>query len=99
MSQHPLDVFRRIDPAFFEYVDNTHKFALADGALPKKFKFLIAMALDAAAGTVDGVKSLAQAAMKAGATKGEIAETLRVAQYISGVGTTYTAGRALTELF
>ncbi len=99
MSQHPLDVFKRIDPEFFEHVENTHDFALSDGALPRKFKFLIAMALDAAAGTANGVESLAQAATKAGATKEEIAETLRVAQYISGVGSTYTAGRALAELF
>jgi alkylhydroperoxidase/carboxymuconolactone decarboxylase family protein YurZ len=98
MAEHPLEVFRRIDPAFFEHVDNAHEFALGDGVLSKKFKFLIAMALDSAAGTVDGVKSLAQAAINAGATKEEINETLRVAQYISGVGTTYTAGRALTEL-
>ena len=57
------------------------------------------MSLDAAAGTIDGVKSLAQAALAAGATKEEIAETLRVTQYISGVGSTYTAARALAELF
>lgn len=99
MSKHPLDVFKRIDPEFFRHVNGTREFALSDGALPGKFKFLIAMALDAAAGTVDGVSSLAQAALTAGATKEEIAETLRVAQYISGAGTTYTAGRALAELF
>lgn len=57
------------------------------------------MSLDAAAGTIDGVKSLGQAALAAGATKEEIAETLRVTQYISGVGSTYTAARALAELF
>ena len=99
MPQHPLDVFKRIDPDFFKHVENTSDFALADGALPKRFKFLIAMALDAAAGTADGVQSLAHDAIKAGATKEEIAETLRVAQYVSGVGTTYTAGQGLAELF
>ena len=99
MSQHPLSVFERIDPEFFQCVDDTREFALSDGALPKKFKFLIAMALDAAAGTVDGVRSLTQAVLAAGATKEEIAETLRSAQYISGVGSMYTAGRALAELF
>jgi alkylhydroperoxidase/carboxymuconolactone decarboxylase family protein YurZ len=99
VSQHPLEVFRRIDPEIFQHVEDSHEFALSDGALPKKFKILIAMALDAAAGTVDGVRSLTRAALTAGATKEEIAETLRVAQYISGVGSTYTAGRALAELF
>ena len=99
MPQHPLDVFKRIDPEFLQHVNDTRDFALSDGALPKKFKYLIAMALDAAAGTADGVKSLTQAALTAGATKEEITETLRVAQYIGGAGTTYTAGRALAELF
>ena len=96
---HPLEVFKRIDPAVCQQVDNANEFAMADGALPKKIKLLIAMALDAAAGTADGVKSLAQAAVKAGASKEEIAEALRVAQYISGVGSTYTAGRALADMF
>ena len=44
MSKHPLDVFKRIDPEFFRHVNDTREFALSDGALPGKFKFLIAMA-------------------------------------------------------
>ena len=99
MPEHPLKVFETIDPELLKLVDNTREFALTDGALPGKFKLLIAMALDASHGTVDGVKSLAQAAMKAGATKEEVAEALRVTQFISGVGSVYTAGRALKELF
>jgi alkylhydroperoxidase/carboxymuconolactone decarboxylase family protein YurZ len=37
--------------------------------------------------------------MKAGATKEEIMETLRVAQYISGAGCVYTAAHAFKDLF
>jgi alkylhydroperoxidase/carboxymuconolactone decarboxylase family protein YurZ len=37
--------------------------------------------------------------MKAGATKEEIAETMRVVQYISGVGSVYTAADAFKEIF
>jgi alkylhydroperoxidase/carboxymuconolactone decarboxylase family protein YurZ len=37
--------------------------------------------------------------MKAGATKEEIVEAIRVAQYISGVGSAYVVARALKELF
>ena len=80
-------------------VDDTRQFAFNDGALPRKFKLIIALALDAAHGATDGVESLARAAMQAGATKEEIAEALRVAQYISGVGSVYTASRALKALF
>jgi len=99
MAEHPLKIFEKIDPKLLELVRNTNAFALADGALPRKVKFLIAMALDAAHGTVEGTKALAEQAMKAEATKEEIVETIRVAQYISGVGSVYTAARAFKELF
>jgi alkylhydroperoxidase/carboxymuconolactone decarboxylase family protein YurZ len=99
MAEHPLKIFEKIDPELLTLVRDTNAFALADGALPKKIKFLIAMALDASEGAVEGVKALAEQAMKAGATKEEIVETIRVTQYISGVGSVYTAARALRELF
>jgi hypothetical protein len=40
------------------------------------------MALDATYGAVQGVKAPANLAMRTGATKDEIAETLRVALYV-----------------
>jgi alkylhydroperoxidase/carboxymuconolactone decarboxylase family protein YurZ len=99
MVEHPLKTLEKLDPELLRLVQDTQQFALSDGALPRKSKLLIALALDAAHGAVEGVKSLAQAAIRAGATKEEIAEALRVAQYISGVGSVYTASRALKELF
>jgi len=57
------------------------------------------MALDASEGAVEGVKSLAEQAMEAGTTREEIIETLRVVQYICGVGSVYTAARAFKDLF
>jgi len=99
MAEHPLKTLERLDPELLRLVEDTQQFALGDGALPRKFKLLIALALDAADGAVEGVKSLAQAATRAGASKEEIAEALRVAQYINGVGSVYTASRALKELF
>ncbi len=99
MAEHPLKIFEEVDPELLKLVKNTNAFALADGALPRKFKLLIAMALDASHGTVQGVKSLTQQAMQAGATKEEVMETLRVAQYISGAGAVYTAAHAFREIF
>ena len=99
MPDHPLKVFEELDPELLNLVENTRKLALDEGALPRRFKLLIAMALDASHGTVEGVKALALAALQAGATKKEITETLRVAQYISGVGSVYTAAHALKDLF
>jgi alkylhydroperoxidase/carboxymuconolactone decarboxylase family protein YurZ len=99
MAENPLSILEKIDPQLLKLVRDTNGFALADGALPRKVKFLIAMALDAAHGTVEGTKALAEQAMKAGATQEEIVEAIRVAQYISGVGSVYVAARALKELF
>jgi len=99
MSEYPLKIFEKLDPELLKLVENTRELALTDGALPKKFKLLIAMALDASHGAVQGVKALAKAAMQAGATKEELTEALRVAQYVSGAGSVYTAAHALNELF
>lgn len=95
MPDDPLKVFEGLDPELLKLVRQSSKMALADGALPKKVKLLIALALDASHGAEGGVAALAQAALKAGATKQEIAETLRVAHFISGAGSTYTAARGL----
>jgi alkylhydroperoxidase/carboxymuconolactone decarboxylase family protein YurZ len=99
MPEHPLKTLESLDPYLLKLVEDTRQSALGEGALPKKFKLLIALVLDASHGAVDGVASLARAAMQAGATKEEIAEALRVAQYITGVGSIYTASRALREVF
>jgi alkylhydroperoxidase/carboxymuconolactone decarboxylase family protein YurZ len=99
MSRDPLKVFQKLDPQLLELVGNTRRLALAEGALPQKVKLLMAMALDASHGTVEGVRALAQAAIRAGATKEEITETVRVAQYISGVGSVYTAAHAFEDVF
>src|SRR4030042_369668 len=98
MADHPLKILEKIDPELLNVVRNANAFALSDGALPRKIKFLIAMALDAAHGTVEGTRALAEQAMKAGATKEEIVETIRVAQFVSGVGSVSVAARALREL-
>jgi alkylhydroperoxidase/carboxymuconolactone decarboxylase family protein YurZ len=98
LSESPLKVLERLDPELLRVVENTRELAFADGALPRKFKLLIAMVLDASHGAVQGVKSLAQAAVQAGATRDEIGEALRVAQYVSGVGSVYTAAQALKDL-
>jgi alkylhydroperoxidase/carboxymuconolactone decarboxylase family protein YurZ len=99
MAESPLKIIEKLDLDLFQNVEATQTLALKEGALSRKVKLLMAMALDASHGTVEGVKSLTQQAMKAGATKDEIMETLRVAQYISGVGCVYTAAHALKDFF
>ncbi len=99
MAENPLKIFEKLDPELLKLVDDTKALALNDGVLPRRIKLLIAMALDASKEAVEGVKSLAEQALKAGATKEEITEALRVADYICGVGCVYTAARAFKDLF
>ena len=74
MPENPLKVFETLDPELLKVVENTRELALSDGALPRKYKYLMAMVLDAAHGAEGGVANLAQAAMRAGASKEEVAE-------------------------
>lgn len=67
MPEDPLKAFEELDPELLKLVKQTSGLALADGALPRKVKLLMAMALDAAQGAVRGVAALAQMAMDAGA--------------------------------
>ena len=98
-QENPLRVIGDLDPELMKLVEETRRLALGDGALPRKYKFLIALALDAAHGASEGVRGLARAAVAAGATKEELAETLRVTQFIRGVGSVYTASRGLRDIF
>lgn len=98
MSENPLQVILDKDPEFFELLENTRRLAFSEDGMPMKYKLLIAMALDAASGALEGVKVLAIQAMQAGATKEEVMEAIRIAQYIFGVGSVYTAARALEDI-
>jgi hypothetical protein len=62
-----LEILEKLDPDLLKRVEHTGKLLLADGALSKKFKLLIMMALDASLSALQRVKSLAQAATLAGA--------------------------------
>ncbi|MCQ1535744.1 carboxymuconolactone decarboxylase family protein [Methanosarcina sp. KYL-1] len=95
MPEHPLKIIMEKDPEFFSLLENTRDLAFKEEGIPLKYKFLMAMALDAANGAVDGVKVLAIQAMQEGATKEEVMQAIKITQYIFGVGSVYTAARAL----
>lgn len=98
MAEHPLAQLFKLDPDLQDHLKLSDVFVYADGALPRKIKLIIAMAFDAAHGADQGVAALAGAALAAGATKQEIVEAMRVAIYLSGIGTAYTASRGLAGL-
>ena len=98
MPYDPLETLGKIDSEMLKRVREQNEFVYADGALPRKVKLLIAMVFDAAHGAANGVRSLADQARKAGASIQEIAEALRVAYHLNGVGVLYTASAGLKEV-
>jgi alkylhydroperoxidase/carboxymuconolactone decarboxylase family protein YurZ len=99
MAENPLSTMQNLDPELVRRMRESEEFAYADGALPRKFKLLIAMAFDASHGAIGGVRSLASQALKAGATKEEIAEALRVAYLLGGIGSVYIGSQGLKDVF
>jgi alkylhydroperoxidase/carboxymuconolactone decarboxylase family protein YurZ len=99
MPEYPLAILEKLDPGLFAQVRSGADLALCDGALPRKHKLLIALALDASLGADRGVLSLGRQALTAGATKEEILEAIRVAYHICGASSVYAAVAALKEIF
>ncbi len=95
MPEDPLGTLKKLDPKYMEEFGRMEGLVYSDGALPAKIKLLMAMAFDAAHGASNGVAALARQAMAAGATRQEIAETLRVAAQLGGEGALFTASQAL----
>jgi alkylhydroperoxidase/carboxymuconolactone decarboxylase family protein YurZ len=99
MEEHPLKIFEKLDPELLDQIQNQGEFSLSDGTLEEKTKLLIALALDASRGAIGGVRALSKEVLEAGGTKEEIMETVRVAYFVSGVGSVYTAAHALKDIF
>jgi alkylhydroperoxidase/carboxymuconolactone decarboxylase family protein YurZ len=97
MPESPLTSIESLDPDLVARIKEMDAIVYADGALPGKVKLLMALAMDAAAGAEKGVRALTGRALAAGATKAEIAETLRVVFQIAGPGAIYAAGHALKD--
>ena len=98
MAENPLQVIIDEDSELFTHLENSRELAFVEGGIPLKYKLLIAMSLDAANDSVDGMKVFAMQAMQAGATKEEVMQAVRITQYIFGVGSVYTASRALENI-
>jgi|Deesub1362B_J571_1020462.scaffolds.fasta_scaffold00016_85 alkylhydroperoxidase/carboxymuconolactone decarboxylase family protein YurZ len=97
-EKNPLDVIKKLDEDIFNSIKNLEELAFSDGEIPIKYKILMAMAIDAVLGADEGVRSLVKAAIDVGASRKEIAEAVRVAYYIGGAGSLYTAAKGLKGL-
>ena len=95
---NPLDIIKEADAQLFARINDAKELAFQEGEIAMKNKFLIAMAIDVAKNSESGIKSLAAQALANGASEREILETLRIASYICGVGSMYTAAQALSDI-
>ena len=98
MTENSLQVIINEDIELFNLLEDTHQLAFVEGGIPLKYKFLIAMALDAVNGSTSGVKYFIMQAMKAGATKEEVMQAIRITHHGFGVGSVYTASSALKDI-
>ena len=99
MSGNPLDIYKEFDPKVLECSRNLQELTYSEGALSQKNKLLIAMAIDAEHGALQGAVALGKRALKQGAAKEEIVEALRVAYSIGGNQALYTSALVLQGLF
>jgi len=99
VSANPLDVYSEFDPKVIESYNRLQDLVFSEGVLPQKFKVLIAMAIDVEYGALQGATALSRRALKLGATKDEIIETLRVSYYVGGNRALFTSAQVLQNLF
>ncbi len=82
------------DPEYTSNLLENYKKNFSDGALTAKTKVLIAMALDAGNGDIDGVRTLSRRARELGATEEEILETVEVVEGTCGFQGLFAASKA-----
>ncbi len=85
------------DPTFAEAIEKVFTSAMGPGALDQKTKLLIALALDAAHGSIQGVAGVARHARSIGVTNEEMAEALRIAYFAFGNSILGTSAAAFNE--
>ncbi len=93
-----LAAFRQVQPETGHGFTALHRAAMAPGALDLKQKELIALAIGIADRCVDCIGFHLLGAVKAGATREEIAETISVAVMMGG-GPAYMYGVKALEAF
>lgn len=72
------------DPQFVDSYMAMRDRILKDGAIPAKYKLLMAMITDAIAAHPDGVRALADDARAAGASEAEVTEAVEVGYLYGG---------------
>jgi alkylhydroperoxidase/carboxymuconolactone decarboxylase family protein YurZ len=79
-----LEAFVHRDPQFVDSYLTIRDRILKDGAIPAKYKLLMAMVIDAIVAHPDGVRVLADDARAAGASEAEITEAVEIGYLYGG---------------
>jgi alkylhydroperoxidase/carboxymuconolactone decarboxylase family protein YurZ len=79
-----LEVFVHRDPQFVDPYLAMRDRILKDGAIPAKYKLLMAMIIDAVVAHPEGVRALADDARAAGASEAEVTEAVEVGYLYGG---------------
>jgi alkylhydroperoxidase/carboxymuconolactone decarboxylase family protein YurZ len=98
-STNPLDIYKEFDPKVVESFNRLQDLVFCEGTLTQKSKVLIALAIDVERGALQGAMALGRRALKLGATKEEIIETLRLSYYVGGNRALFTSAQVLQNLF
>jgi alkylhydroperoxidase/carboxymuconolactone decarboxylase family protein YurZ len=99
VSANPLDAYKEFYPEAIQSFNRPQDLVFCEGTLPQKFKVLTAIAIDVEHGALQGATALGRRALKLGATKDEIIETLRVSYYVGGNRALFTSAKVLQNLF
>jgi alkylhydroperoxidase/carboxymuconolactone decarboxylase family protein YurZ len=91
------DALEQRDPQFIDSYAAMRERILKDGAIPAKYKLLMAMITDAIAAHPDGVKVLANDARAAGAAEAEITEAVEVGYLYGGTAALVMGANAFTN--
>ena len=99
MSTDPYDIYRQFDEELVDRYLDFQEMVFKDDALPRKMKYLIALALGAFNTSEGGLREYTTLALEAGASWKEIREALRVAYYIGHASPFWTTIRSFrTEM-
>ncbi len=92
-----LEVAGKVDPQLREAIRSLYSLVWRDGALPLKYKHLIALALSICQGVEEKqAHKVLTRALEAGATKEEIVEAIVVTSWVSGIPA-LVASRSILE--
>jgi alkylhydroperoxidase/carboxymuconolactone decarboxylase family protein YurZ len=92
-----LRAFEHRDPQLADSYMAMREHILKDGAIPAKFKLLMAMITDAIVAHPDGVRTLVNDARAAGASEAEITEAVEVGYLYGGTAALVMGANAFTS--